>query len=200
MTAPQDSGEEARPRPVVVTIAAGTRSLPVDRRSVSASWPSEGSDQRTMTGGRSALLKPPAPGKVFTPGRIHFARVVLGFAAGRLCFDRLRNGSRCYPLRRSLSPGRRPAPGYGAGWEGSPSCSLFRCPWDLPSSGSPDDVRGASVPAGPPAGAAPYSVRLERYQGLVGCDGQNLGQLPIYPGQPGFQPKFDGNNDGVGCE
>jgi hypothetical protein len=33
------------------------------------------------------------------------------------------------------------------------------------------------------------------------CDAvRAAGAAPIYPGDPGFQPKFDANDDGVGCE
>nr|WP_235436394.1 excalibur calcium-binding domain-containing protein [Arthrobacter sp. RIT-PI-e] len=43
-----------------------------------------------------------------------------------------------------------------------------------------------------PAAPAPY------YQN---CDAvRAAGAAPIYAGQPGFQPKFDRDGDGVGCE
>jgi hypothetical protein len=33
------------------------------------------------------------------------------------------------------------------------------------------------------------------------CDAvKAAGAAPIHPGDPGFEPKFDRDNDGVGCE
>lgn len=56
----------------------------------------------------SAVLEPAAAREILTPGWVHLALVVLGFAAGRLCFHRLRHemtpgvipfGVACSPLR-----------------------------------------------------------------------------------------------------
>ncbi len=58
-----------------------------------------------------------------------------------------------------------------------------------PAPVAPEPVAPAPIA---PAPAAPY------YQN---CDAvRAAGAAPIRPGDPGFQPKFDGNDDGVGCE
>ncbi len=73
---------------------------------------------------------------------------------------------------------------------------LGACPGEpLPGATSPvPDDRPLPAPAPPPApsgGGVSYP----------NCDAvRAAGAAPIHPGQPGWEPKFDGNGDGVGCE
>jgi hypothetical protein len=51
------------------------------------------------------------------------------------------------------------------------------------------------APAPAPAPAPPPSVTY------VNCDAvRAAGAAPIHAGDPGWEPKFDRDNDGVGCE
>lgn len=58
----------------------------------------------------------------------------------------------------------------------------------------------APVPAAPaPAPVAPEPAPADVY--YQNCDAvRAAGAAPIYAGQPGWQPKFDRDGDGVGCE
>jgi hypothetical protein len=59
------------------------------------------------------------------------------------------------------------------------------------TSGTGSSGAGAGVVEAPAAGSASYA----------NCDAvRAAGAAPIHPGDPGFQPKFDRDNDGVGCE
>ncbi len=59
------------------------------------------------------------------------------------------------------------------------------------TSGTGSSGAGVGVVEAPAAGGASYA----------NCDAvRAAGAAPIYPGDPGFQPKFDRNDDGVGCE
>ncbi|MHA7286596.1 GmrSD restriction endonuclease domain-containing protein [Arthrobacter sp. MDT3-44] len=65
-----------------------------------------------------------------------------------------------------------------------------------------EPVPVAPVPVAPapvaPAPVAPAPAPAPFYQN---CDAvRAAGAAPIRPGDPGFEPKFDGNGDGVGCE
>ena len=51
------------------------------------------------------------------------------------------------------------------------------------------------MPPAPAPASAPAPVRY------ANCDAvRAAGAAPIYPGQPGWDSKFDRDNDGVGCE
>ena len=64
---------------------------------------------------------------------------------------------------------------------------------------APVAVRGAA-PAPPPA-PAPQPEPEPAPVFYKNCDAvRAAGAAPIRPGDPGFQPKFDRDNDGVGCE
>ncbi|TKV28536.1 DUF1524 domain-containing protein [Arthrobacter sp. NamB2] len=60
-----------------------------------------------------------------------------------------------------------------------------------PAPGAPEPVAPAPAPVAP-APAAPYYANCSEVRAA--------GAAPIYAGTPGFQPKFDRDNDGVGCD
>ena len=59
------------------------------------------------------------------------------------------------------------------------------------TSGTGSSGAGVGIVEAPTAGSASYA----------NCDAvRAAGAAPIHSGDPGFQPKFDRDNDGVGCE
>lgn len=67
-----------------------------------------------------------------------------------------------------------------------------------PGTGGAGGGKGDDGKAAPPA-QQPVPVAAEvSYRNCT--EVRAAGKAPIYPGQPGFQPKFDRDNDGIGCE
>lgn len=86
-------------------------------------------------------------------------------------------------------------PGYGPHLDmdgNGVACEVSGSVGGQPAASAPAPAAPAApAPAAPPAGNVYYQ----------NCDAvRAAGAAPIYPGDPGFQPKFDRNNDGVGCE
>ncbi|MGY1884138.1 DUF1524 domain-containing protein [Blastococcus sp. SYSU DS0753] len=87
---------------------------------------------------------------------------------------------------------------------------LDKCPDEpLPSGGLGDRDRTANSNAGATAPSpssrstasptsTPPPAEGVHYQNCAAV--RAAGAAPIHPGEPGWQPKFDGNQDGVGCE
>ncbi len=55
-----------------------------------------------------------------------------------------------------------------------------------------------SSPAPPPLAPAPTPSAAVTYANCAAV--RAAGAAPIRPGEPGWDPKFDGDGDGVGCE
>ena len=71
------------------------------------------------------------------------------------------------------------------------------CPAPAPAPAPARPGPGSPAPAPAPA-PAPRPSSGATYQN---CDAvRAAGAAPIFPGDPGFQSKFDRDNDGVGCE
>jgi hypothetical protein len=89
------------------------------------------------------------------------------------------------PSVAAVVPAPAPAPAPVPAPVPAPAPLVTRVPAPAPA------PQVAPAPAPAPAASVVYA----------NCDDVRAhGAAPIHPGDPGFQPKFDRDNDGVGCE
>jgi hypothetical protein len=77
------------------------------------------------------------------------------------------------------------------------------CPSASPAPAAPPTVppSAAAVAPMPAVAIPPPAVSPPADVSYANCDAvRAAGAAPIRPGDPGFEPKFDRDNDGVGCE